>query len=65
MAKSRKRTPVSRGKPTTAVDSDGKKMSKEDQFRLEYAYVLRDLRTIFILAGAMFVLLIALNLIIR
>ena len=38
---------------------------QEDDFQVEYAYVLKDLRTVFILAGAMFVLLIALNLILR
>ncbi len=34
-----------------------------EQFRQEYAYVLKDLRTIFILAAIMFALLIAINLI--
>ena len=33
-----------------------------EKFRLEYAYVIKDLRTIFILASIMFALLIALNL---
>lgn len=64
MSKRTRRT-TSRGKPTTAVDSSGKKLSKEEQFKLEYAYVFRDLRTIFILAALMFALLIALNLILR
>lgn len=41
------------------------KLSATEQFQLEYAYVLRDLRLVFILAGAMFALLIILNLILR
>jgi hypothetical protein len=44
-------TPV---KPQTTV---------EDEFKKEYAYVLKDLRRVFILAAAMFLLLIVLNLI--
>jgi hypothetical protein len=35
-----------------------------EKLREEYAYVLQDLRTIFILAAAMFLLLILLNLVI-
>lgn len=42
-----------------------KKLSATEQFQQEYAYVLRDLRLVFILAGIMFALLIALNLILR
>jgi hypothetical protein len=38
---------------------------QEEDFQVEYAYVLKDLRTIFILAGLMFVLLIALNLVLQ
>ncbi len=44
-------TPV---KPTT---------TGEEEFKREYAYVLKDLRRIFLLAAAMFLLLILLNLI--
>lgn len=43
----------------------GKKQSSAEQFRLEYAYVVRDLRRVILLALAMFALLIALNLIIQ
>lgn len=39
-------------------------ITDEEELREEYAYVLRDLRRVFILAGVMFALLIALNLII-
>ncbi len=38
------------------------KLSTEEQLKQEYAYVLRDLRWVFVLAGIMFALLIALNL---
>lgn len=37
--------------------------SKEEELREEYAYVLRDLRQVLILAAIMFALLIAANLI--
>lgn len=55
-----------RARSKTAVTGpDGKKLSPEEQFRLEYAYVLRDLRTVFILSGLMFLLLIVLNLLLQ
>ena len=44
--------------------SEPPKRQVED-FQVEYAYVLKDLRRVFILAGVMFVLLIALNLVLR
>jgi hypothetical protein len=37
----------------------------EEELREEYAYVLKDLRWIFILAALMFTLLIVLNLVLR
>jgi len=40
-----------------------KSMSVQEEFEAEYAYVLKDLRWVFILAAIMFALLIALNLI--
>lgn len=54
-----------RKKSSGATDTNGKNLSKEEQFRLEYAYVIRDLRTVFILAGLMFLLLIGLNLLLQ
>lgn len=36
-----------------------------DQFQQEYAYVIKDLRRVFLLAAAMFILLIILNLVLR
>jgi hypothetical protein len=37
-------------------------ISAQEEFEAEYAYVLKDLRWVFILAAIMFALLIALNL---
>ncbi len=50
---------------TTKVEEKpaSKSMSAQEAFESEYAYVLKDLRWVFILAGIMFALLIALNLI--
>ncbi len=39
--------------------------STAEEFRVEYAYVLKDLRRVFILAAFLFALLIALNLILQ
>ncbi len=36
-----------------------------NDFQVEYSYVLKDLRRVFVLAGIMFVLLIALNLVLQ
>ena len=57
-------------KPSPSRGSSGERFveppkKQEEDFQVEYAYVLKDLRTVFILAGAMFVLLIALNLILQ
>lgn len=38
-------------------------LTAEEQFKLDYAYVIKDLRAVFILAGIMFLLLILLNLV--
>lgn len=40
-------------------------LSSEEEFRQEYAYVIRDLRHIFWLAGIMFALLIIINLLLQ
>ena len=65
MSKKVKRT----RKPAPGMPSNEKfveppKKQVED-FQVEYAYVLKDLRRVFILAGIMFVLLIALNLVLQ
>lgn len=66
MAKSKKKrsSKTVNTQPTT-IPTPAKPKSKADQFRVEYAYVIRDLRTVFILAGVMFVVLIVLNLILQ
>ncbi|MDX1416963.1 MAG: hypothetical protein R3293_22355 [Candidatus Promineifilaceae bacterium] len=40
-------------------------ISASEQFRLDYAYVVKDLRRVLLLAGAMFALLIILNLLLQ
>jgi hypothetical protein len=68
MAKSKKVRRVR--KPSAVVNGESQsdnsktktRLSSAEQFRLEYAYVLRDLRQVLVLAAIMFALLIALNL---
>jgi hypothetical protein len=52
---------------TQSADSASKvkRLSTTEQFQQEYAYVLKDLRLIFVLAGVMFALLIIINLVLR
>jgi hypothetical protein len=45
--------------------SDTPKLSPEEQFRQEYAYVIKDLRQVLVLAVLMFALLIVLNVVLR
>lgn len=40
---------------------DEPRLSAEERFQLEYTYVIKDLRYILLLAAAMFILLILLN----
>jgi hypothetical protein len=42
--------------------TSSKSLTAQEEFEAEYAYVLKDLRWVFILAAIMFALLIALNL---
>ena len=60
--RTRKPAPT-RGTITEKFAEPPKKQTED--FQVEYAYVLKDLRTIFILAALMFILLIALNLILQ
>ena len=46
-------------------NSDEPRMSSAERFQLEYAYVIKDLRYILLLAIAMFALLILLNIFLR
>ena len=57
--------------PLTEIDSDGeeqilskseREINGETELEEEYAYVMQDLRRVFVLAVVLFVLLIALNL---
>jgi folate-dependent phosphoribosylglycinamide formyltransferase PurN len=45
--------------------NQSKQQASAEDFRQEYAYVLKDLRLVFILAGFMFILLIAINLVLQ
>ena len=45
--------------------STGPQLSSTEQFRHEYAYVVKDLRRVLILAAFMFALLIAINLLLQ
>ncbi len=48
------------------IDNLGKQsLSSSEQFKLDYAYVVKDLRRVLLLAGAMFALLIILNLLLQ
>lgn len=50
------------------VKADAAKLNQptsEQQFQMEYAYVIKDLRRVFILAGIMFTLLIILNIVLQ
>jgi len=63
--------PVSEESSLSEVSSGGRatsassrtSTSTEEELRKEYAYVLQDLRRVFILAAAMFALLITLNIV--
>lgn len=72
MAKSKKtrRARQRQAKPTGAIaepqaTETATTDSTVDQFQQEYAYVLKDLRRVFLLATAMFALLIILNLVLQ
>ncbi|RMG91726.1 MAG: hypothetical protein D6706_17940 [Chloroflexi bacterium] len=62
MARKKRTTRKNTGQKTTPEKPT---LTAEEKFQQEYAYVIRDLRQIFILAGAMFTLLIILNLVLR
>ncbi len=59
---------VRRVRKAKGKDAEGSKTSSltsAEQFQMEYAYVIRDLRRVFILAGIMFTLLIILNIVLQ
>jgi hypothetical protein len=64
--KTRTGTAVSAPQNTVEIAQPVTKQQKTaEKFRIEYAYVIKDMRTIFILAGIMFTLLIVINLVLR
>lgn len=54
-----------RSTPGGEAAANNPPLSKEEEFRQEYAYVLKDLRLVFIIAGVMFLLLFTLNFLLR
>ena len=50
---------------TKSSKSSSRAENTAEEFRVDYAYVLKDLRRVFILAGILFTLLIALNLLLQ
>jgi hypothetical protein len=61
-------TPVQEDTANTILEAEvsvGKQLSTTEQFHLEYAYVVKDLRRVLILAAIMFALLIAINLLVQ
>lgn len=71
MAKRPKRTRISYAPPVIGEEPEPiepiiePKAVSTEQFREEYSYVIQDLRRVFILAAAMFALLIILNIVLR
>ena len=60
--------PVQEDAATSTLEAEvsvGKQLSSTEQFHLEYAYVVKDLRRVLILAAIMFALLIAINLLVQ
>ncbi|MCA9962490.1 MAG: hypothetical protein R3E31_17095 [Chloroflexota bacterium] len=56
---------TSGGQSKTKTGVEQPQLTSEQQFQQEYAYVIKDLRQVFLLAGVMFVLLIVLNLLLQ
>lgn len=65
MAKKVRRVRPSATSGKSKANSDQPQLTPEQQFQQEYAYVLKDLRQVFILAAVMFILLIVLNLLLQ
>ncbi len=58
-------SPEPAAKDEAKAEPANETLSATDQFRFDYAYVIKDLRRVLILAGTMFALLIILNLILQ
>ncbi|HSH03091.1 MAG TPA: hypothetical protein VLL52_11280 [Anaerolineae bacterium] len=65
MTKQRRVRRVRSAQTQTQNNDNTPKLSPEEAFREEYAYVLKDLQRVFIIAGAMFLILFALNFLIQ
>lgn len=78
MAKKVRRVKKKQKKQTNAIQEEaaaaavldaevaaGQKLNSTEQFRLEYAYVVKDLRRVLVLAAIMFALLIVINLLLQ
>lgn len=78
MAKKVRRVKKKQKKQTNAIEEEavaaavldaevaaGQKLNSTEQFRLEYAYVVKDLRRVLVLAAIMFALLIVINLLLQ
>jgi len=60
--------PIHENAAPTVLDAEisaGQKLASAEQFHLEYAYVVKDLRRVLVLAAIMFALLIAANLLLQ
>ncbi len=65
MAKKARRVRRKRSKIEASAPTQQQAETEEEQLKEEYAYVIKDLRRIAILATAMFALLILLNLLLQ
>ncbi len=65
MAKKARRVRRKRSKIEASAPTQQQVETEEEQLKEEYAYVIKDLRRIAILAAAMFALLILLNLLLQ
>lgn len=65
MARKVRRVRRPRSEKEAAAKADTGSSTSEEDLRREYAYVIKDLRRVAILAAAMFALLILLNLILQ
>ncbi|MFN2136127.1 MAG: hypothetical protein ACK2UK_09250 [Candidatus Promineifilaceae bacterium] len=63
--KKKKQTAATVSVPESTAAAVAEKVSPAESFRQEYSYVVRDLRRMLLLSAAMFLLLIALNLLVQ
>lgn len=63
--KNKRSVPVTENGVEQAAETVLKKVTAAEAYRQEYAYVIKDLRRLLLVSAAMFILLIALNLILQ